>query len=102
MTSLYEEHKTNFYVEVDPIFNAYTTRSYGDDYDRLQEAECRRVLEEINRHVDSVHCYIIYETEKRCKFCHRSWTPDEFGYNGCCDGHDAAYYERNTKYTSEE
>ncbi len=53
---------------------------------KLYHERCESMIEQIKRHIDDVgSVYIEHETECSCPYCGNSWTPDEKGYNGCCD-----------------
>lgn len=46
--------------------------------------ECKRIIEEIHRHVDEAEAKLKYEFE--CEYCERNWTESSSEYNGgCCD-----------------
>ncbi|MGH1361010.1 MAG: hypothetical protein ACRBC3_19800 [Burkholderiaceae bacterium] len=52
-----------------------------------QADACRAIIDDINRHVDSVDgTEIIMDEDHFCEHCDSRWTEDSDAYNGgCCD-----------------
>ena len=73
--------KDNIRVEVEPGLRGY---SYGNDDEKIRD--CREIVEQIKRHVDSVaSCGVVWDTVEICSFCGFEWDVDKkTGEPFCC------------------
>lgn len=99
--------RSNFRVEVHP-------RSPGDfgifsiSGQTRTEAEAERICEEIaqdiRRHVDNLPSErgkgvnVVWDSEKVCVHCGYDWSPDERGYNACCNKHVDEWEKEHGRY----
>jgi len=83
------DHCEDWHVEVYPKDYTYGFPILHDDKD--YEDACKKIVEQVRRHVDdTISVQIECKRKHVCGFCGSNWTEDSPDYNGgCCDEDEA-------------
>ena len=92
--------KENYRVVVEPDVHSWLLKPKGKSDEELC---AEHLLEEVKRHIDSRHAFVLYDTKEICEFCETNWDvyqedePEDdivAGLPGCCNKAQEEFYEQ--------